>query len=59
MPFVRRFPVINLWTSDQLKFREIKELENGDYGNGVDDANFNEDFERGSILVRLTFFCIF
>ncbi|CAH1440230.1 unnamed protein product [Lactuca virosa] len=49
MPFVRRFPVINFWTSDQLKFREIKELESGGFGNGV-VANYNEDFESRSIL---------
>ncbi|CAH1417473.1 unnamed protein product [Lactuca virosa] len=50
MPFVRRFPVINFWTSDQLKFRESKKLDNGGFGNGVDVANCNKDFESGSIL---------
>ncbi|CAI9290325.1 unnamed protein product [Lactuca saligna] len=50
MSIVRRYPVINFWTSEQLKFRESKELANGGFGNGVDAEKGDEELESGYIL---------
>lgn len=55
---MRRYLVINFWTSEQLKFRESKELANGDFGNGVDAEKGDEELESGYILVSLSN-CIF
>ncbi|CAH1435618.1 unnamed protein product [Lactuca virosa] len=50
MLMVRRYPVINHWTLDQLKVREIKEIANGGFGTPSGTLKNVDEVARGSIL---------
>ena len=48
---VRRYPVINNWTLEQLKVREINEISNGGFGRPSATVKSVDEVSRGSILV--------
>ncbi|CAH1428694.1 unnamed protein product [Lactuca virosa] len=50
MLMVRRYPVINHWTLEQLKVREINEIANGGFGTPSATVKSVDEVSRGSIL---------
>lgn len=51
MLMVRRYPVINHWTLDQLKVRELKEIANWGFGTPSATLKSVNEVGRGSTLV--------
>ncbi|CAI9266192.1 unnamed protein product [Lactuca saligna] len=50
MLMVRRYPVINNWTLEQLKVREMNEISNGGFGRPSATVESVDEVYRGSIL---------
>ncbi|CAI9259225.1 unnamed protein product [Lactuca saligna] len=52
MLMVRRYPVINNWTLEQLKVREMNEISNRGFGRPSTTVESVDEVSRGSILVK-------